>query len=434
MPLAEGNSRADISRNIATEINAGKSKAQSVAIAYHEAGKDRSISSREYDVNNWCVIKGNPLSKVGIFPYSGRSILGEERIAQLLAEGNEAAVNKMYNVYRPEEELSDPETINSFKLIPWVDDHTMLGGRERNLTPAEEKGIEGVIGDEVYFDNGVLYGNIKIFSESLRELIESGKSELSAGYWCVYDFTPGVWKGIAYDAIQRKIRGNHLALVSAGRMGPDVAVLDHLTFTFDAKELQTMAEKEKELEERLKKTEDSLKTALDMLEKMSTKDAEEEKEKKEKEAKDAEEKEERKKEEEAKDEEEKAEKEKLAKDAEEAKKTGMDAAELARNAVKELADFKRNGLKIIAKEAKETTELASQLSVHIGTFDHSEKTLDEVAKYGAEKLGLKCPTGHEVTAVRGFLHNRSASFSSTYSMDSQAGQGSDELDAYIAGK
>lgn len=191
--------------------------------------EDRA-SARQYDGNGWFEVKGNPLSKVGIFPYSGR---------QLGLDGPEA--DRIFRVYRPAEELGHPDCIESFKLIPWVDNHTMIGPNAvetiPNALPAEAKGVHGVVGEDVYFDNGVLYGNIKAFSNSLAELIAAGKRELSAGYRCVYDMVSGVWNGQPYDCIQRNIRGNHLALVSQGRMGPDVAVMDRFTFTFDAKEI-----------------------------------------------------------------------------------------------------------------------------------------------------------------------------------------------------
>ena len=41
MPLAKGKNSATISKNIRTEIAAGKPKAQAVAIALHVAGKGK---------------------------------------------------------------------------------------------------------------------------------------------------------------------------------------------------------------------------------------------------------------------------------------------------------------------------------------------------------------------------------------------------------
>lgn len=47
MPLEKGSSEAVISKNIATERNAGKSASQAAAIAYSEAGKDLSVDAGE---------------------------------------------------------------------------------------------------------------------------------------------------------------------------------------------------------------------------------------------------------------------------------------------------------------------------------------------------------------------------------------------------
>ncbi len=185
-------------------------------------------SARVEDFNGWPEIKDNPLSKVGIFQYRGAqlSVPAHQRDRVTLDP------NRMYSILRPADELGSPETIDSFKLLPWIDNHAMLGSAEQGLMRPEQKGIQGVTGQEVRFDpealgDGALLGNIKVFSSAMKDLIDAGKKELSCGYRCDYDWTPGTWNGKPYDAVQRNIRGNHLALVKKGRMGPGVAVLDH---------------------------------------------------------------------------------------------------------------------------------------------------------------------------------------------------------------
>lgn len=186
------------------------------------------MTKRQYDLNGWLEVKDNPISKVGVFDYLGFEI-------------GAPIPEKIYKVYRPQEELASTETIDSFKLMPFVDEHEMLG---KDGTPAETKGIQGVIGERVYFEYPYLRGNIKILSNSALNQIDGGKIELSPGYRCVYDFTPGEFNDERYDAIQRHIRANHLALVDEGRTGADVAVQDHSVITIDTKELIRMNEED----------------------------------------------------------------------------------------------------------------------------------------------------------------------------------------------
>lgn len=392
------------------------------------------FSRRDYDGNGWYEVKGNPLSKEGVFPYKGASIdpsLNPEEI---------------YMVYRPATELSNPETLESFKLVPWVDDHPeiLLGHQDDGRMPAEAKGVHGVIGEDIYFENGVLRGNIKVFSDDLATLIQSGKKELSLGYSCTYEISPGVFNGVKYDAIQRNIRGNHIASVSEGRMGPDVAVLDQkIVFTFDARDIKMAESKEKTGEMSLDDGMEWMKNALpkmkkigDMMQAHFGKDlaelpatepdaassasrsggdeTEEEKKKREekdaadKAAKDAEEKE-------------KEDKEKSEKDAKDRK--GMDSMrdELV-GLRKEVQDFKANSFKRVLGEINQRDQLARQLAPFVGVFDHSEMTLSEVAAYGAKKLSLKCEAGHERIALDGFLTNRKAPSQETaFALDTSGG-------------
>lgn len=195
-------------------------------------------SDRQLDFNGYMEIDANPLSKVGVFQYLGSKI----RDTRGLAAPDPDAY---YSVYRPEEELNDPECIESFKLVPWVDNHAMLGEGEK-LTRPEDKGIEGVIGERVFYDQDdrTLKGNIKTFTTRQRQKIDGGKVELSLGYYCIYEYNPGIFEGVPYTYVQRKFRGNHMASVDDGRMGSDVAVLDQkdvITFAIDSKEFIEMA-------------------------------------------------------------------------------------------------------------------------------------------------------------------------------------------------
>lgn len=350
-------------------------------------------SDRVHDVNGWYEIKRNPLSKEGVFQYGG---------ATLAAAGLDADPSKMYRVYRPADELSNQECVDSFKLLPWIDDHAMLGDKP-GMIPAEQKGVQGVIGEDVFFEDGYLYGNIKVFSETLADNIDAGKKDLSAGYRCNYRFESGIFNGEEYDAVQFNIRGNHLALVAEGRMGKEISVLDSaevLKITIDSKEFALMSDPVKEpvaqdvepmagLESRLAKIEE-------MLAKLIPLEKEEHGEALDKEP---------------------------AEPAAEAKDkcdpaSGMDAAEIV--ALKSRVEqMEKGGIKALMGEISKRDALASAVSMHVGTFDHAEMTLGEVAKYSADKLGIACDAGHELAAVQGFLAARKVSAVSVATQDAK---------------
>jgi len=347
----------------------------------------QAMDERLMDTNGWFEIKNNPISKVGVFPYSGRTL------------PNAPDPNKMYMVYRPASELSSPETIDSFKLVPWIDNHTMLGNEEDGMTPAEQKGIHGVVGEEVYFaetdmfPDGALFSNIKAFSESMKSLIDAGKEELSCGYRCKYEYAPGEFNGQKYDYIQREIRGNHLALVNQGRMGPEVSVLDHFTFTIDAKDIIMAEEKAKDQEEGAKKVMSleevisaletlapQVQSLMSFMEKLKPMEEEEhgtnldgepdissqgENKMEPAKAGDVE-----------------PEKE------EEKKSAGMDQAEMLRQVTKQIAARDR---------------LYDRASNHVGAFDHAEMTAQDVAVYACDKLELKAPKGQEIVYLSAWL-------------------------------
>jgi len=373
------------------------------------------------DNNGWVEYEDNPISKVGVFPYRGASV------------GQGFAPDETVMVLRPEEELSDPACIDSFKLVPWIDEHVMLGAPENGLVPAELKGIEGVIGERVYFENGVLYANIKVFSNNMDGQIARGKRELSAGYRCRYEKSSGVWNGQRYDAIQRRIRGNHLALVKAGRMGPDVSVQDHLNFTFDAKDENMATPEEKKVMDALediKKVGDSMSAGLKALdEKLCAIDKRvgdmEEKEDK---GEDADE-------EEKKAAEKKAEDEKSEKAMDARITSAMDAA-LA--PIKKTMEAFASGMaaQSVAADQQTAKKLTQQLSAHGFAVDGADAmALPALREAAVKKIGINCPAGQEQIALDGFFHGRTAPLDEPgYALDSAlktAGSGSQEVDKFF---
>ena len=171
--------------------------------------------SKEVDSNSFELVKDNPLSAEGVYLYSGKMI-GLPDLDP----------NKLYPVYRPAEELE--KAADSFNNVPFIIGHEMIG---KGATPYDQRPASGVL-TNVKYKAGKLYGDLKIWSEKMKDKILSGVKELSLGYKSVYERSRGVFKGQTYDFIQRNLRGNHLALVKNGRMGSEMRV-------YDAKEAMT---------------------------------------------------------------------------------------------------------------------------------------------------------------------------------------------------
>lgn len=339
------------------------------------------------DVNGWREFPNNPISRVGVFQYSGK------QIAPTLPP------DEIFNVLRPAEELADPEAIESFKLLPWIAGHEMLGAK---FTPAEQKGVGGVVGEDVYFKEGTLYGNLKIFSSAHDALIAQGLKDLSLGYRCQYEYAPGTFEGQPYDYVQRKIRGNHIATVPEGRMGSMVAVQD--SFTFDAKETFTMADTDNKDENQVQKLDLKAMTLPELLALMeqlgpivkemqdaaAAASGETSGEK-----------------------EEMTEEEKAAKAAAAAASgdaTDTTNGDPSKGAATVDADDEEKKEAIaqdaalrVFKAIGKRDQLARQLFPVVGVFDHSEMTPRDVAAYGCKKLGLKAEKGTELATLNGYL-------------------------------
>ena len=370
----------------------------------------------ERDDNGYVLFPDVPISKSGVFQYLGANI------------SPDLIPDKIYNVWRPESELNNPDTIKSFKLSPWIPYHEMLG---EGFTAAENVGVEGTTGENVRYEGNTLYANLKLFGESLKAAIKNGLQELSCGFRCDWEVASGVApSGEKYDAIQRNIRGNHLASVQQGRMGSDVRVaLDRAVFALDGIDFDKDEGDRMTLEEiaaAITKQGEQLTAITTAMDGIKTEVAE---------VKTAQDKadEEKKKDDEEGDE----------KDADKGKeKSGaMDASDLSaaitsavEAAVKPLNE-QIESIKSSAMDAasimqamNEKTEFVNKLTPIIGDFDHSAMDKAAVAKYAAEKIGIACDSGHEVAMVSGYLAARQAP---QFTVDSGAKPGAAQ-DAAIA--
>lgn len=139
-------------------------------------------------------IKDTPvLTRTGVFIYRNHD--GSER-----------------REYRPPEEVFKTDSLSLYAGIPITNGHPgkVTSANAANhtigavLTPARQDG-DNLIAD-------IVIHNV--------EAVNAGNKELSVGYELDLDETPGITpNGERYDAIQRNIKPNHLAIVSKGRAG-----------------------------------------------------------------------------------------------------------------------------------------------------------------------------------------------------------------------
>ena len=124
--------------------------------------------------------------------------------------------------YRPPEEVSRPDSLLSMGGLPVTLEHP-----PQLLTPdTVRQHTRGHSGTQVEFTDGFVHGTVTLTD---REAIEAVKRrdavELSVGYRCEYDPTPGTAPdGTRYDGVQRNISGNHLAVTGKGRAGSEVCL------------------------------------------------------------------------------------------------------------------------------------------------------------------------------------------------------------------
>lgn len=132
---------------------------------------------------------------------------------------------------RDDSEVFAPATMESFQQVPVTHEHP-----PQMLTSDNAKNyMVGMTGERVTKDDGHLATSAMIAERPTIDAIEKGDTEVSCGYACVVDDTPGVHpKYGKYDVSQHNIRGNHLAVaVGRGRAGRTARVRMDAELTTD---------------------------------------------------------------------------------------------------------------------------------------------------------------------------------------------------------
>lgn len=130
---------------------------------------------------------------------------------------------QVVRVYRDASEVFAAESLQSFSHAPITVDHPA-----ESVTADNWKDLSvGEVSTAAKKDGEWVMLPLILKDAAAISAIESGKRELSAGYGCELDWTPGTSAdGQAFDAQQRNIKINHLALVDRARAGSHARIGD----------------------------------------------------------------------------------------------------------------------------------------------------------------------------------------------------------------
>ena len=170
---------------------------------YYGTRLSENISKREPEGYLLCL--NVPVARTGFQEY-----LPEE----LNLSGREGPVS----VYRPESEVFSPETVASFEGMPVTNDHPPDGVDAENIRRLQ-RGHAHNVRRGAGAESDLLLADLIITDPVLIDAVLAGKREISCGYTYELREENGRY-------VQRKIRGNHIAVVDAGRAGPRVSIRD----------------------------------------------------------------------------------------------------------------------------------------------------------------------------------------------------------------
>lgn len=126
-------------------------------------------------------------------------------------------------VYRPAEEVFSRDSMRSFAGSPVTIEHP-----SEPVTPTNWKDhAVGEASEEIVRDGEAVRVPFMLRDAAGIAAVEAGKREVSMGYECSLSFEDGTAPdGTPYQAVQRDIRINHLAIVDRARGGPTLRIGD----------------------------------------------------------------------------------------------------------------------------------------------------------------------------------------------------------------
>lgn len=124
----------------------------------------------------------------------------------------------VYRELRHPDEVFHADSLASMHDIPVTNNHP----KEKLVDSKNAKALMVGYTSKAVPEGQFIATSLTVTDADAIQDIQAGKQECSSGYQCELDETPGEYEGERYDAIQRNIRYNHVAIVDRGRAGPRV--------------------------------------------------------------------------------------------------------------------------------------------------------------------------------------------------------------------
>ena len=173
---------------------------------------DRSIIEVARKTNDGYLVAFARVARSGVQIYAGREV-GKPELEKV-------------RVYRPETEVFKRDALRSFAHKPVTSNHPSVQVNADNW----KKFTAGQTGEDVVRDGQFVRVPMILMDAHVVQRAENGERELSAGYTCDLSWEAGVSPdGDEYDAIQKNIRANHVAVVKTARGGTDLRIGDNKT-------------------------------------------------------------------------------------------------------------------------------------------------------------------------------------------------------------
>lgn len=136
---------------------------------------------------------------------------------------------QVVDVYRPETEVFNRDSVNSFAGITLTSNHP---DEEVTADNWKDYAVGDVVVGDVMREGEFMRLQIMVRDAATIKAVENGKNQLSAGYDAELEWIDGVTDdGLTYQAIQRNIRANHLSIVDAARGGKQLKIGDGKVMT-----------------------------------------------------------------------------------------------------------------------------------------------------------------------------------------------------------